>query len=449
MNTSNTSAQTGTIQQFYEALLQTESYSAEHLAKFQDNVLKDLLPFVAKHVPYYRERLAPVFRADGSFNPENWTKLPILSATDLKSNYRDFLPHELPASHGRAVRYVSSGSTGRPTAVYRSALSESALNAAHYRHYRAFGLDPRRDLAMIRAFDWTLARSRPLPADRSKIPWAAEWFAGGPVGVIKTLSVFTPVAKQVEWLLDLGQVYLNTFPSNALAIARHVARNPGAKPRILAILTAGEPLTGEIRRQCTEHLGCSCIDLYSNAECGLIASDCPIGNVMHVQSELCRVEILDRNGKPVRPGGWGRSVVTPLYNFAMPLIRYDTGDLVRAAITCPCERNHTAIERVMGKPSSMFYRSRKGWFRPELDTAILEDLLGHNRWQLIQTGAASFEFRHMPTNIAATIDRNGIRAALKKELGTQISVKIKPLAALGPASSGKFMCFQSLWHHGI
>ncbi|MBC8036080.1 MAG: phenylacetate--CoA ligase family protein, partial [Rhizobiales bacterium] len=347
MTNPGTSAETGTVQQFYEALLRTDSYSAENLVRFQNNVLKDLLPFVAEHVPFYRGRLAPVLDADGSFNPEGWAKLPILTAAELRKNPHAFRPTKLPASHGNAARYVSSGSTGKPMAFYRSVLSEAGQNAAHYRHYRAFKLDPRRDFAMIRTFDVTLSRSRPEPLDRKKIPWVAEWFAGGTPGTIQSMTVFTPIASQVDWLRGLGQVYLNTFPSNALAIARHVARNPGATPQILAILTAGEPLTGEIRRQCTEHLGCSCIDLYSNAECGLIASDCPIGKVMHVQSELCRVEILDRNGKPARPGEWGRSVVTPLYNFAMPLIRYDTGDLVRAAVTCPCERNHTAIERAM------------------------------------------------------------------------------------------------------
>ena len=86
MSNSNTSGQTGTIQQFYEALLKTETYSAKNLTLFQDNVLKDLLPFVAKNVPFYRERLAPVFRDDGSFNPENWTKLPILTAAELRNN---------------------------------------------------------------------------------------------------------------------------------------------------------------------------------------------------------------------------------------------------------------------------------------------------------------------------------------------------------------------------
>jgi phenylacetate-CoA ligase len=439
MNDPNASGQTGTIQQFYEALLKTDTYSAGKLALFQDNVLKDLLPFVAKNVPFYRERLAPVFRSDGSFDPENWAKLPILTAADLRANREAFRPTEIPASHGSAARYVSSGSTGKPMAFYRSALSEVAQNAAHYRHYRAFNIDPQQNLAMIRAFDSALARSRPAPADHSKIPWAADWFAGGPAGYIHPLTVFTPVAKQVEWLCGLGKVYLNTFPSNALAIARHVARNREMKPRLLAIQTAGEPLTDEIRRQCAEYLDCSCIDFFSSAECGLIASDCPTGNVMHVQSELCRAEILDRNHKPVPQGAWGRLIVTPLYNFSMPLIRYDTGDLVRAAAPCSCGRNHLTIERGTGRPSSMFYLPGKKWFRPELDAVMMEDLLGHGRWQFVQTGASTFEFRYMPKNKHTAVRSRELRVILKKALGINASIEIKSVAALGPASSGKFL----------
>jgi phenylacetate-CoA ligase len=439
MSDPDTSGQTGTIQQFYEALLQSDTYSAKNLKLFQDNVLKDLLPFVARHVPFYRERLAPAFRKDGRYNPEDWCKLPILTAAELRANREAFRPTELPASHGVAARYVSSGSTGKPTAFYRSALSEVAQNAAQYRHYRAFKLDPKRNLAMIRAFDTALARSRPVPADRSKIPWATDWFAGGPAGIVQSLSVFTPVASQVEWLRGLGEVYLNTFPSNALAIARYVARNPEARPQLLAILTAGEPLTDEVRRQCTEHLKCSCIDLYSTAECGAIACDCPLGKVMHVQSELCRVEILDRNNKPVRQGAWGRLIVTPLYNFAMPLIRYDTGDLVRAAAPCICGRNHLTIERGTGRPSNLFYLPQKKWFRPELDTAMMEELLDNSRWQLVQTAASAFELHYAPKNPDIAIDARKLRRALNKALGADISLNITPVAALGPASSGKFL----------
>ncbi|MGH6854437.1 MAG: phenylacetate--CoA ligase family protein [Aestuariivirga sp.] len=443
MTDPNTSAETGTIQQFYEALLRTETYSAENLTRFQDNVLKDLLPFVARHVPFYRGRLAPVLGADGSFNPENWAKLPILRAAELRNNPHAFRPIELPASHGKAVRYVSSGSTGKPTAFYRSELSEVAQNGAFYRFYRAFDLDPARNMAMIRAFDPALSRFKPVFSDSSKVPWTAPWFAKGDAGQIHILTVFTPIARQVEWLNGLGAIYLNTFPSNALAIARHVAGNPGTKPQLLAILTIGEPLTEETRRQCEEHLGCRCIDVYSSAECGLIASDCPRGAVQHVESELCRVEILDRRDKPVKQGEWGRLIVTPLYNFAMPLIRYDAGDLVRVAAPCDCGRNQQAIERSGGRPSNMFYRPRKKWFRPDLDTAMMEGFLRRNRWQLVQTGASAFELRHMPIGTDIAIDVRGFRAVLKKALGPDASVQIKPVAALGPTSAGKFLAISN------
>jgi phenylacetate-CoA ligase len=438
MTDPDTTGQTGTIQQFYEALLRSDTYSAKNLTLFQDNVLKDLLPFVAKHVPFYRDRLSPALRSDGSFNPESWAKLPILMPAEMRDNYEAFRPSEIPASHGSPARYVSSGSTGRSTAFYRSALSEVAQIAAQYRHYRAFNLDAKQNLAMIRAFDSTLARSRPVPADQTRVPWAAGWFVDGTAGYVQPLSVFTPVGKQVEWLQGMGEVYLNTVPSNALAIARYVARNPQSKPKLLAILTAGEPLTSEVRRQCLEYLGCKCINLYSSAECGLIACDCPAGNVMHVQSELCRAEVLNRSGKSARPGEWGRLIVTPLYNFAMPLIRYDTGDLVRAALSCSCGSNHLALEPDMGRPSNMFYRAPNKWFRPELDTAEMEGFVGQGRWQIIQTDLLAFDFRYMPKNTGAAIDERRIRATLIKALGRGTTVTIRPVAALGPASSGKF-----------
>jgi phenylacetate-CoA ligase len=313
-----------------------------------------------------------------------------------------------------------------------------AQNAAHYRSYAAFKIDSQKDLAMIRAFDSALARSRPVPADRSKRTWTAGWFARGEPGIIKTLTVFTPVAAQVEWLLGLGPIYLNTFPSNVLAIARYVANNPARKPQILAIHTAGEPLTEEIRRQCRNHLGCNCIDLLSSAECGLIASDCPKGGVLHAQSELCRIEVLGEDDRPSRRGEWGRLIVTPLYNFGTPLIRYDTGDLVRIAPPCTCGRHHLPIERGTGRPANLFQLPGKSWFRPELDSAIMERLLNGARWQLVQISASSFELKYMPSRSGETIDRRKLQRTLKDVLGGDHAITIKPVAALGLASSGKF-----------
>ena len=439
MITPESSTQTGTIQQFYEALMRSDSYSAKQLTAFQDNVLKDLLPFVASNVPFYKDKLKPVFHSDGRYNPEGWTKLPIISIKEVGAHYDAFRASEIPAAHGRAARHMSSGSTGKPVAFHRSALSEAGQNAAHYRQCSIFKLDTTRNLTMIRAFDSTVSRTRSTPQDPAKPRWAAEWFAGTSPGIIESLTVFTPLTDQVAWLCERGEIYLNTFPSNALAIARHVARHPQNKPRILAILTVGELLTEEVRRQCAEHLGCRCIDILSNAEAGLIAGDCPQENVQHVLSELCRVEILDKTNRPAKQGVWGRLIVTPLYNFAMPLIRYDTGDLVRVAPPCRCGRSHQAIEREMGRPSNLLRSTNKQWFRPELDSGKMEDLLGGFRWQLVQAGTKAFELNYMPTNTGSGVKERELRAFMKTKLGPHASLKIKPVAALGVSSSGKFL----------
>ena len=59
---------------------------------------------------------------------------------------------------------------------------------------------------------------------------------------------------------------------------------------------------------------------------GIIALQCPSGGLYHLQSESVHVEILDEAGRPCAPGEIGRVIVSPLHNFAMPLLRYESGD---------------------------------------------------------------------------------------------------------------------------
>jgi hypothetical protein len=56
------------------------------------------------------------------------------------------------------------------------------------------------------------------------------------------------------------------------------------------------------------------------------------------------VEIVDEAGAPCAAGRAGRFVVTGLMNLAVPLMRYDSDDLVTALDgPCPCGRNGPAV----------------------------------------------------------------------------------------------------------
>ena len=55
-------------------------------------------------------------------------------------------------------------------------------------------------------------------------------------------------------------------------------------------------------------------------------------------------------GHPVAPGDEGRLVITPLHNGAMPLLRYDIGDMARAGTSeCPCGNPLPVLDGITGR----------------------------------------------------------------------------------------------------
>src|SRR5690606_23926316 len=70
--------------------------------------------------------------------------------------------------------------------------------------------------------------------------------------------------------------------------------------------------------------------------------------------ELIITEILDDDLNPVAPGESGELVITTLGVEALPLLRFRTGDIVRAHHeTCACGRNTLRLGPVLGRKQQM------------------------------------------------------------------------------------------------
>ena len=74
------------------------------------------------------------------------------------------------------------------------------------------------------------------------------------------------------------------------------------------------------------------------------------------------VEIVDDAGQPCRIGQPGRVLITALHSEAMPLIRYDVGDVAEWGEACDCGINMPVIRRIWGRQIE-FVRSRSGGMR--------------------------------------------------------------------------------------
>ena len=159
-----------------------------------------------------------------------------------------------------------------------------------------------------------------------------------------------------------------------------------ASPKIPVIISVAEHLPPEVRALAETTFGSRVINVLSSQEGGVIAIECPASGLLHIQSEAVIVEIISDTGDPCQVGEVGELVVTPLYNYATPLIRYRSGDFVEKGPACPCGRSLPTIARVVGRREHMFSFPDGRRSLPNIDRVRISEILGHELWMFVQTG---------------------------------------------------------------
>ena len=91
---------------------------------------------------------------------------------------------------------------------------------------------------------------------------------------------------------------------------------------------------------------------YASTEMSTAFTECEFQIGGHHHPELIITEITDDEGNPVKEGESGELTITTLGVEAIPLLRFKTGDLVKAHYEpCQCGRNTMRLGPVVGKSS--------------------------------------------------------------------------------------------------
>eukprot|EP01138_Halocafeteria_seosinensis_P005201 gb/GECG01005318.1/.p1 GENE.gb/GECG01005318.1/~~gb/GECG01005318.1/.p1 ORF type:complete len:1128 (+),score=99.32 gb/GECG01005318.1/:1-3384(+) len=178
---------------------------------------------------------------------------------------------------------------------------------------------------------------------------AVNLFASG--NLIRSMEVFQDVLLQVnathlpvganasddevlEAIYHFGVNFLAGWGTRILQLAL-TCKNLGRKlPTVRRVVHGGEPLDinqrSFIRDMC--HSECQLFGVYGSAEAGVFAIGQEAGDTEHytIASDTVYPEILAQDADtPVEPGNPGRLVLTNLVRKEHPLVRFDTGDLVK------------------------------------------------------------------------------------------------------------------------
>lgn len=93
----------------------------------------------------------------------------------------------------------------------------------------------------------------------------------------------------------------------------------------------------------------------------------------HHHPELIITEILDDDGNPVKEGESGELIITTLGVEALPLLRFKTGDIVKAHYEpCLCGRNTMRLGPVVGRKQQMIKYKGTTLYPPAMND-ILND----------------------------------------------------------------------------
>ena len=264
-----------------------------------------MLVHASETIPFYRDRFAKArFDPRGEISPKTIHRLPILIRSEYQNAALDTAPGTIPAGHGRHGQIKSSGTTGRPGTVVKTALSNLFLFATELRGHLWYQRDLGKKLAVIRYLEKSEAMA---PDGRAAKNWgpAAELPYLDP-GPMVLLNIASKLKDQADWLIRHDPAYLLSYPSNLLALGDYFENNSLDLPGLRQVCTVSERVGDRLRETMRRVWNVPVKDLYSCEEAGCLAHQCPEYDHYHVQSENIYLEIAMTTARPARwanPGG--------------------------------------------------------------------------------------------------------------------------------------------------
>lgn len=415
---------------FYEILRflkESEWWPQEQICDFQNKKLQQIVHHAYETVPYYRQIFDKLgLHPQDIRSQHDLSKLPILTKDDVRRNCKNLLSR---CFKRRDLHInLTSGTTGKPLAIYLTREALQFLWAVWWRHRARFGL---------KFGDRFLVFGARLPVSikQTKPPYWRYNRAFNQVYLSTYHLTSTAIPEVVKWLNQQYFDFFTGYPSAMYAFANFM-QDKGLRllNRPKYVVAGADALIPAFERKIRDVFGVPVTENYGNAEaCGNFAK-CEYGR-FHLDAEFCIVELLpvpELDRPDVR-----RLIFTGLANPAMPLIRYDIGDYGRLAETpCPCGRETLTLESIDGRVED-FVRTPDGRMAIGMNQ-VFEWASGIREAQIVQNQLDKIEVRVVPDLDYSEQDKKVLKSELQKRLGYDMQIEFRIVDSIPRTPNGKF-----------
>jgi len=408
----------------------------EQVAALQWQRLKRLLEHCEREVPWYRQRWREAGIAVADIRSlDDYAQLPLLTKADIRQHFDEL---QAESWRGRVLAKATGGSTGDPMRFGYTRESYERRTAVMWRGYEwagscmgrrtlfvwggAVGAPNRLQQFKDRVYNAAFARRVLNSFDMTEANMAGYADAIDRFRPRVVVGYVGPLVRLAQWLLANG---------------RRVAR-----PQ--SVIGAAESLH-EFQREIIERaFGCPAYNTYGCREFMLIASECERREGLHVNADHLVVELRRRAHAPATEPG--EVVVTDLFNYGMPFVRYLNGDVATASDhVCSCGRGLPLLQRVDGRLLDAI-RTPAGHLLPgEFFPHMLKDVPGLVRFQVVQRRLDQLELSLVRGAGFDEASLAYIRHELAKVVGDSLQLNVHFVDDIPLTPSGKWrVCISEL-----
>ncbi|MEQ2359034.1 phenylacetate--CoA ligase family protein [Blautia intestinihominis] len=205
---------------------------------------------------------------------------------------------------------------------------------------------------------------------------------------------------------------------------------------VRAIIPISETMPEPVRRTLEKQFGCPVRAWYSNEENGIMGLQNEKDEGYRIDTETYYYEILKMDSdEPAEPGELGRIVITDLFNYAFPILRYDNGDTAVAVRKEKNGRFKLYLSELYGRRSDLIYDCKGNAVTPYIITNNLWDIEGVKQYRFIQEDVKDYTI--WLNGDPAKMDQEEILGRIRPYLGDEARIKVEIVDEIPVLASGK------------
>lgn len=381
--------------------------------------LNNLLQYTVKNSSFY-----------SSYDAENINSFPVVNKSVLLKNYDQIKvdENEIPKQKGEVFIQKTSGSTGTPFAIPQDTRKRNRRIAELKYFGEIVGFKSHDTLVHLRTWNRWQSKTNIQSIKENIIPFDIS------VMNSNKLSELTHIIRKKNVTAIRG------YASSIDLLVRYVSENNILLPSLRIIISGSEALLDSTRDLVKKHLGCNIISQYANEENGILAQEnlSVYGRDFYLNHASYFFEILKLDlDEPAEFGELGRIVLTDLFNYAFPVIRYDTGDTGIMNQGTEESSGYPILTNLYGRRVDLIYNTTGSVVFPIAISRTLKNYSDIVQWQFIQNDKNNYDLKIVKKDSFSISEEDDILNQFKELIGFDAIIKIIYTDDIPVLASGK------------